>query len=166
MKYESQQRKISNLKLTEKYRFQYLGHWVLICLTFLALLDVAVFLLYQQMWQGAIPQGAAIADEQTWRYVKVWSTISVMSLLFAAAIILLAIYTAHRIGGPLIALRGAMADVRDGDLSRRLKFRKYDKMNDVESGFNEMVDALQSRHRENPPRNHESQADAVPAALA
>ena len=59
------QRKLSNMKLTEKYRFQHFGHWILICLALLALLNVTVFLLYQQIWQSAVPQGADLAAENS-----------------------------------------------------------------------------------------------------
>ena len=140
-----QQRSFRNLKLTERYRFQYLGHWVLICFLFLALLDVAVFLLYEQMWQSTVPQGADLASEQAWRFAQVGSALSLISVLFAVAIILLAVYTAHRIGGPLLAMKRTMAAVRDGNLDQRLHFRGYDKLDDVELAFNEMMDAVQER---------------------
>lgn len=168
MKHTSRQRRFSNFKVTEKYRFQFLGHWVLICLIFLALLDAAVFMLYQQMWQGSIPQGAAFAAEQANQYIKVGTTIILMSAIFASAILLLAVYTAHRIGGPLIALRRAMADVREGNLNRRLKFRKYDKMNDVEDDFNAMLDALQARFEGDSAANPDLkiEPEVAPAAVA
>ncbi len=139
------QRKLRNMKLTEKYRFQYLGHWILISLLFLVLLDIAVYLLYQQMWQNFVPQGAELAMEESFRHAQAIFTVTIMSLLFAGAVLGLAAFTAHRIGGPFIAMRRTMARVRDGDLNGRLKFRKYDKLEEVEASFNEMMDALQER---------------------
>ena len=139
------QRKLSNVKLTEKYRFKYLGHWVLISFLFLTLLDIAVYLLYQQMWQGFTTPGADMALERAFRHSQVMTTIVGTSGLFAAAILLLAVFTAHRIGGPYLAIKRVMANVRDGDVSSRLRFREYDRLDDVENAFNEMLDALQTR---------------------
>lgn len=140
-----QQRKMRNMKLTEKYRFQYLGHWILISFLFLILLDIAVYLLYHQMWQTFVPQGAELAMEHSFRYGQVIRTLTVVSVLFGWAIAFLAMFTAHRIGGPYIALRRTMDSIREGNLSARLKFRKYDKLNEVEASFNAMAEELQKR---------------------
>ena len=140
------QRKLSNVKLTEKYRFMYLGHWIAICFLFLGLLDIAVVLLYDQLWQSHVPQGADLALEQGFRHTQLITTLVGFSSLFAAGILLLAAFTAHRIGGPYLALKRTMASIRDGDINSRLLLRNYDKLDDVEKAFNEMMDALQARY--------------------
>ena len=139
------QRKLSNVKLTEKYRFKYLGHWILISFLFLSLLDIAVYLLYEQMWQGFVAQGADVALEEAFRHSQVWTTIVGISSLFVAAILLLAAFTAHRIGGPYLAMKRTMSSIQEGNVSGRLRFREYDKLDDVEKAFNDMMDALQAR---------------------
>ena len=137
-----QQRKLSNVKLTEQYRFKYLGYWILISFLFLSLLDVAVYLLYEQMWQGFVAQGADVALEEAFRQSQVWTTIVGISSLFLVTILLLAAFTAHRIGGPYLAMKRIMALIQGGDLNARLHFREYDKLDDVEKAFNDMLDAL------------------------
>ena len=145
------QRKLSNVKLTEKYRFKYLGHWISICFLFLGLLDIAVVLLYDQLWQSHVPQGADLALEQGFRHTQLITSLVGFSSLFAAGILLLAAFTAHRIGGPYLALKRTMASIRAGNTDARLLFRNYDKLDDVEKAFNEMMDALQARYEPSKP---------------
>jgi methyl-accepting chemotaxis protein len=139
------QRKLSNVKLTEKYRFQYLGLWMMICFFFIALLNVAVFLLYEQMRLLAQPEGVDVELGLALDHSAAMVTILALTLAFGFSVVALAIFTAHRIGGPYIALKRTMAAIREGDLSQRLKFRDYDKLEELEAAFNEMMDSVQAR---------------------
>ncbi len=151
MKTGRHQRKLRNVKFTEKYRFQYLGLWMMVCFFFIALLNVAVFLLYEQMRLLAQPEGVdvelGLALDQTATMV----TILGLTLAFGFAVVALAVFTAHRIGGPYIALKRTMAAIREGDLNQRLKFRDYDKLEDLEGAFNEMMDSIQARMQSSKP---------------
>lgn len=139
------QRKLKNVKFTEKYRFQYMGLWMVVCFFLIALLDVTVFLLYEQLNLLAHPQGVdvemGLALDQTASMI----TILLLTSVFGFAVIALAIFTAHRIGGPHIAMKRTMNAIREGDLNRRLKFRDYDKLEDLEADFNGMMDSLRVR---------------------
>lgn len=139
------QRKLRNVKFTEKYRFQYLGLWMMICFFFIALLNVAVFLLYEQMRLLAQPEGVDVELGLALDHTASMITILALTLAFGFAVVALAIFTAHRIGGPYIALQRTMAAIREGDLDQRLRFRDYDKLEDLESAFNEMMDSVQAR---------------------
>jgi HAMP domain-containing protein len=138
-------RSLKNLRLTEKYRFQYLGHWMLVCFLFLVLLNVAIYAVYEQIWLLQAPAGVNFAVERMHHNMQVAGTLIAISGFFGMAILLLAIFTAHRIGGPFIALKRTMAAVEQGNYKIRLHFRGYDKLDDVEAAFNTMMDALQAR---------------------
>lgn len=140
-----QKRSFRNLRLTEKYRFQYLGHWMLVCFLFLILLNVAIYAIYEQIWLDTAPTGTGFAVERMHHNVGVAGILVAMSSFFGMAILLLAMFTAHRIGGPYIALKRTMAAVEQGDYGARLHFRGYDQLDDVEAAFNAMMDAVQAR---------------------
>jgi nitrogen fixation/metabolism regulation signal transduction histidine kinase len=61
-------------------------------------------------------------------------------------VIALAVFTTHRLAGPMIAIRRALEDVRDGKLDRTLRFRRSDPhLGEIENAFNEMAAALRER---------------------
>lgn len=143
---KTHQRRLKNLCLTEKYRFQYLGHWVLVCFLFLVLLNLCLYALYEQVWLDHAPAGLDFPVERMHHNMQVAGLLVAVSAFFGMAILLLSIFTAHRIGGPFIALKRTMAQIEKGDWTARLRFRRYDKLEDVEQAFNSMMDALQTRH--------------------
>ena len=57
-----------------------------------------------------------------------------------------AVFSTHRLAGPLIALRRACDEVRTGNLDRPLRFRHSDPhLGELETAFNDMVAALRKR---------------------
>ena len=73
----------------------------------------------------------------------------VQTALVLAALVALAVFTTHRLAGPLIGLRRAMEDVKAGDMSRTLRFRRTDPhLGEIENAFNEMMEALRQRSGE------------------
>ena len=66
-------------------------------------------------------------------------------MLLSTAILVMAVVTAHRIGGPYIAVKRTCKAIERGDMSQRLKFRDYDRLDDVQEAFNEMMDAVEAR---------------------
>ncbi|NQT92658.1 MAG: hypothetical protein HQ559_07850, partial [Lentisphaerae bacterium] len=59
--------------------------------------------------------------------------------LFTFAFVCLAKLTAHRIAGPYIRLRQVFESVGKGDFQQSLKFRDYDRLEEVEEAFNAMM---------------------------
>ncbi len=73
-------------------------------------------------------------------------------ILISTAFIMLAKFTAHRIAGPYIRLRNTFKQVQDGDLTVRLRFRGYDRLEDTAAAFNAMMEAIERRMQD----SHES----------
>lgn len=72
--------------------------------------------------------------------------LGLQTLCLLAAVFALAIFTTHRLAGPLIALRRALEDVRDGKRDGNLRFRSIDPhLSDIATTFNEMVAALRAQ---------------------
>ncbi|MEA2691020.1 MAG: hypothetical protein QOJ16_407, partial [Acidobacteriota bacterium] len=62
------------------------------------------------------------------------------------ALVALALFTTQRLAGPFIALKRACEDVKDGNLARRVRFRRADgHLLEVEAAFNEMMESLEGR---------------------
>jgi HAMP domain-containing protein len=87
--------------------------------------------------------GGLVAPEM---YSEVWFFLATRVPVLALAAIGLAIFATSRAAGPLVALRTAFEDVKGGDLSRRIRFRRSDRhFREVERAFNEMMEALDGR---------------------
>ncbi len=76
----------------------------------------------------------------------VWFYLFTRMPMLALAGIALAILTTTRMAGPMVLLKRVFEDVKDGDIDRRLSFRKSDKhLREVETAFDEMMVALSER---------------------
>lgn len=123
----------SGVKLTVPYVARFFGLWLLVVTLAVLVFSITSYLLLSDRFQG---------PEHT-RFVIVLTIQTVTVLL---AVLALAIFTTHRLAGPIIALKRAFDDVRDGDLERRLRFRSSDiHLSELEDAFNQMMGALQSQ---------------------
>ncbi len=74
------------------------------------------------------------------------TVLTIQTALMIGAVVLLAVFSTHRLAGPMIAMRRALEDVKKGDLSRQLRFRRSDPhLEEIEVAFNEMTTALRER---------------------
>lgn len=121
------------VKLTYPYVLRYMGLWLVV--TTLAILVFTVtsyFLLADRL-----------AGTELRRFATVLFAQMVVVIL---ALVALALFTTHRLAGPFIALKRAFEDVKDGDLSRRLQFRRADPhLVEVATAFNEMMESLEAK---------------------
>jgi len=75
--------------------------------------------------------------------------LSIETTLVVLAVILLAVFSTHRLAGPMIAIQRALEDVKDGDLNRVLHFRRTDPhLDEISTAFNEMTAALRERPKD------------------
>lgn len=139
------QRRISNVRLTRKFHYRYLGLWVVLGIALVLSLNVVLYLFAEERW-GALYAVDATMHEQfvAARHTIAWA-LGLETLLFALGIITLAKFTAHRIAGPYIRLGRAFDAVRDGELDHRLVFRRYDRLEDLERKFADMMAAVRAR---------------------
>lgn len=123
----------TGVRYTMRYVLRFSGLWLFVCVLTLVVFAVTSYMgLFDRLDE---------AGRNRLMMVLVIQTIAVI-----LGMVCLAVFTTHRIAGPLVGLRRAFDDVKAGDLHRRLRFREADRhLEDVESSFNEMVDSLRAR---------------------
>ena len=123
----------SAFRMTLPYVLRFSGLWLLIGgLAVLALAMTSYF----QVSDRLTPAGRETLVIQ----------LAVRGTLVVLAMVGLAIFTTHRLAGPLIAIRRAFEDVRDGELDRGLTFRSSDRhLREVETAFEEMMASMRER---------------------
>jgi nitrogen fixation/metabolism regulation signal transduction histidine kinase len=128
-----QQMRGAGVRLTLPYVLRFSGLWLLV-----TILAVLVFAL-----TSYLSLSDRLSDAGRSRLLLV---LGLQTLFVVVAVFALAIFTTHRLAGPLIAIRRAMEEVRDGKLDRTLRFRRSDpQFTEVEAAFNEMVVSLRQQ---------------------
>lgn len=165
MKRSSSRRKFSNIKLTEKYHFRYLGTFMIVVIFFVILANVALYLFFEEHHRY-VRASVSASD----RYALLGSVPAVRKILLAllvaeavvtiGGIVFLAKLTAHRIAGVFIRMRDVFDEVRAGDLRQRLKFRSCDHLDDLETAFNAMMDEIERKMGETPAKSGDPAEDA------
>jgi nitrogen fixation/metabolism regulation signal transduction histidine kinase len=128
-----QQVRGSGVRLTLPYVLRVSGMWLLVSALILLVFSVtcytALFL--------------RIPAESRGPFVVLLVVQTVFVLL---ALVALAVFSTHRIAGPLIALRRACEEVKAGNFDRPLRFRRSDPhLGELADSFNEMVAAIRQR---------------------
>jgi methyl-accepting chemotaxis protein len=123
----------SGVRLTLPYVIRFSGLWLVV-----TILAVLVF---------ALTSYLSLADRLTDAgRDRLLMVLGVQTVFVVLAVVALAIFTTHRLAGPLIAIRRACEDVRDGKLDRNLRFRRSDpQFSEVEAAFNDMVLSLRQQ---------------------
>jgi nitrogen fixation/metabolism regulation signal transduction histidine kinase len=121
------------VRYTLPYFLRFSGVWVLVTSLVAVVFGVTSYLaMFDQL------------TEEARRHLVV--VLSIQTVLIVLAVILLAVFSTHRLAGPLIGLKRAMEDVKAGNLSRELRFRSTDPhLDEIANAFNEMVAALRER---------------------
>ena len=139
------QRSLWNVRLTRAFHYRYMGLWIVLTIFLVLLFNVFFHLLVKERWLSLRPSAtdADAAFALVARPLLIAQAIEVV--LFSVAIVGLAKLTSHRIAGPYLQLRRICAEVRGGDLDSRLRFRRSDRLADLEAEFNAMLEALKAR---------------------
>ena len=138
-------RRLRNVMTTRKHHFSYLGMWVLVVVALVLCLNVMVYIYAEERWAGAFSWDESLHVTYLAHRLQFLLVMGTEAGLLVAATVMLARFTAHRISGPHIQLVNVCHAVRDGDTVRKLKFRDYDKLEEVEEAFNGMLAALRER---------------------
>lgn len=124
----------SGVRYTLPYVFKFLGLWIVVTVLAVLVFGVTSYLLLTQRLLGPDQRDLAMV------------ILLVQTIVALAAVATLAVFTTHRLAGPMIALRRAFEDVKDGDLERQLRFRRTDShLLELEAAFNEMMGSLRKR---------------------
>lgn len=123
----------SGVRFTLRYVPKFTGLWLVVCV-----LTLLVFALTSYL---GLVNSLGEAGRNRLLLVLTFQTVCVILGMVA-----LAIFTTHRLAGPLIALQRAFEEVKRGNLDRPLRFRNTDShMANLETGFNEMLAAIRQR---------------------
>lgn len=123
----------SGVRFTLRYVPKFTGLWLVVCV-----LTVVVFALTSYL---GLVNSLGEAGQSRLLLVLTLQTVCVILGMVA-----LAIFTTHRLAGPLIALQRAFEEVKRGNLDRPLRFRNTDShMANLETGFNEMLAVIRQR---------------------
>jgi methyl-accepting chemotaxis protein len=119
--------------------------WVCLCMVVMCTYEVLSYLHFREYWNEMLSHApeyrASFSAHQREFLISMWSEI----IFFSTGILVLAVMASHRAGGPLLALKRSFSEVTKGNLGYRLRFRSYDRLDDVELAFNRMMDAVQQR---------------------
>ncbi len=130
-----EKRSLRNVVMTTKHHSTYMGNWVMMSLGFIAMIYLLIlYHLYSLSLSDAPPQLVGVVAGAT-----------ILAGLLAGLVGFYGVLSAHRIAGVHIKLKNVLDDVREGNLDARLRFRSYDRLDDVEDAFNSMMDVLQAR---------------------
>jgi methyl-accepting chemotaxis protein len=139
------QRKLSNVKRTDRSHVHYLGWCILVCLALMPVLDITTYGLFQAVWSEETVQAIQGPGDQDLRRAALITNLAWFSVAFILGVVVLAIMTAHRAAGPYLGLRRVCEAVRRGELDERVHFRQYDRLEELEESFNGMLDELTRR---------------------
>ncbi len=139
-----QQRSLKNLKMTRRYRFQFLGAWMVVLTVLIVMLNVSIYINYSLMWESTPNLGADFITRLAHHKWFAGASMLILSAILLGTMTSLALFSGHRIGGPYIALKRTMNEIRDGNYDARLHFREYDRMDDVQDLFNQTMDVMQA----------------------
>lgn len=123
----------TGVRWTLRYVPRFAGLWLLVCVLTLLVFAVTSYLgLFDRLGEAGRSRLLLVLTLQT--------------VFVIVGMVALAIFTTHRLAGPIIGLLRAFEDVKAGDLNRQLRFRQSDRhLADLEKAFNEMVASLRVR---------------------
>lgn len=123
----------SGVRFTLPYVLRISGLWLAVSVLIFLMFSVTCYLL---LLDRPLP-----ADKGYLIAILGLQTVGVL-----VALVALAVFTTHRIAGPLVAFRRAMEEVRAGKLDTQLRLRGGDiHLRDLEDSFNSMLESLRER---------------------
>ncbi len=142
MKQGAQRRSIKSIKITWRYYDRILLLWTFSAILPIIFFNGLIFLLaqllapeYAEMWNTAFPDGPSMTSA-----AFLFCLVNAGMIIFGVT--MLALLTTHRLTGPYINIKNTCDRIQGHDDDPRLKFRKDDRLDDVQDAFNEMLDRL------------------------
>jgi len=145
MKSGKSQRRLANIGMTSKHHFRYLGLWILLVSALVVVLNIVLYLYAEERWGGIYSLDNVFHSFYASNREAFLTALSVETAMLVGAVILLAKVTVHRVAGVFIRLQNAFDTVRDGNMDVALKFRSYDRLDELQDSFNQMMAALRDR---------------------
>lgn len=132
MAQQQQRRSLKNIALTKKYHMPYMGLSILLALMLLGALYGLLLMHFSDLIKNGVdfPLTSAVIITTG------------VTLVLGFGIIFTGVLAAHRIAGVHIKMRNVFNAIEQGDLDTVLRFRKDDKLEQVEEAFNCMMDVI------------------------
>jgi len=126
----------TGVRFTLRYVPRFAGLWLFVCIVTLVVFALTAYL-------GLVN---SLGEAGRSRLLIV---LSIQTVCVIIGMVALAIFTTHRLAGPLVGLLRAFEGVKAGDLERPLRFRQTDgHLADLETSFNEMLVVIRQRLEE------------------
>ena len=145
MKVGRRNRKLSNVSMTHRHHFSYMGLWIVLAVVQAVTVCGLLILLMEEHWAGPAAQSRLYHEAYLANRTELIAGTCIGMAVFILAVVALAMFTAHRAAGPFIRLQHVFRALQDGDLEQKLKFREYDHLEELEDGFDEMMESLKGR---------------------
>src|SRR5215210_3715921 len=122
-----QQVRGTGVRFTLPYVLRFSGMWIVVTTLVVVVFGVTSYLVMFDRLTESARQDLMVL-------------LSIQTVLLVGALLLLAVFSTHRLAGPMVAIRRAMEDVKEGKLDRQLHFRRTDPhLMEIETAFNEMM---------------------------
>lgn len=131
-----QQVRGTGVRFTLPYVLRFSGVWILVTTLTVIVFAVASYLVMFDRLSEAARQDLVLV-------------LAIQTALAVLAVLLLAVFSTHRLAGPMIGIRRAMEDVAAGNLDRQLRFRRTDPhLDEIEVAFSQMMESLRQRQKD------------------
>jgi nitrogen fixation/metabolism regulation signal transduction histidine kinase len=144
MSLESNQRRI--IVVDPKLQFRFLILPLIVTITTAACL-LALFVVQAQSLKGFASDDAGLVKEIGRVQIMAAVVVTAVLLFHVGMIVWLGLHASHKLAGPVYKLKKTMADVAAGNDSARIHLRDGDQLGELAEAFNEMMDALEDRKK-------------------
>ena len=117
-------------------------------LVLLVLLNVCIFVLGSAVIEGGFADTSAYSAQARSRLQFTFGAMISGSLFFLLTVFVITIRRSHKTAGPAFNLSRCLKRVQAGEYNTVAHLRKDDNLHDIADAFNEMVEALQERTRD------------------
>ena len=123
----------TGVRFTLRYVPRFAGLWLFVCVVTLVVFALTAYL----------GLSSSLGEAGRSRLLIV---LSIQTLCVILGMVALAIFTTHRLAGPLVGMLRAFEGVKAGNLEQPLRFRQNDRhLADLEMSFNEMLAVIRQR---------------------
>jgi methyl-accepting chemotaxis protein len=146
------------------YQLRVAGTVLLCILCYSMLLGFLIFYPLQQEFDAAVnsEQQFWIARQVLDLHMRFWPSV----LVVAALVAIQSVFVTHRIVGPAYHIRRVLTDLASGQLARRVRLRRWDRLKEIEQAANGLAETLEWEAQERANRRDEARAALTEARAA
>jgi len=77
----------------------------------------------------------------------IFQTLIIVTVFSALSVIVLTLFTSHKIAGPLYRIKKEIELLKEGNLSPNFKIRKTDQLRELANSLSDLADVLREKHK-------------------